>query len=166
MFERFKKIFVTKESQEPQIDEKKLIEKVEAEEKTVVDLINEFGSDLDLLKAKVKSLEKKLQQNNAIVKKLIEVVQEENEFQIASNVDDSRLQLIEHKERELRKKYDAILNILAEKFAENEVFPNLFVGDVSLRELWRKYPNHKDVLLYSIAYMMKKEFEEKGVKIR
>jgi len=66
----------------------------------------------------------------------------------------------------LRKKYDAILNILAEKFAENEVFPNLFVGDVSLRELWRKYPNHKDVLLYSIAYMMKKEFEEKGVKIR
>jgi hypothetical protein len=56
--------------------------------------------------------------------------------------------------------------ILAEKFSNDEHLPNLFVGDISLRDLWRKYPNHKDSLLYSIAYMMKKEFEEKGVKLR
>jgi hypothetical protein len=138
----------------------------------------EKDSELEQLKQKIDFLEKKLFKYTEITKQLTEAILEVTEdYQVSSGdqsndiissskTDSAGLQLVEQKLQELRKKYDAILDILADKFAENETLPNLFVGDVSLRELWRKNPNHKDVLLYSIAYMMKKEFEEKGVKIR
>jgi hypothetical protein len=130
---------------------------------------NSTLAELEQLKQKIDFLEKKIQQHNTITKQLIETVLEVVEdHQTPSNSQNDVSPTVEQKLQELRKKYDAILDILADKFAENETLtlPNLFVGDVSLRELWRKHPNHKDVLLYSIAYMMKKEFEEKGVKLR
>lgn len=69
--------------------------------------------------------------------------------------------------QDMSKKYDAILDILAEKQADKvDPLPNLFVGDVSLREVWRKHNGNKDALLYSIAYMLKKAIEEKGGKVR
>ena len=176
MFNWFKKIAVKKESAELQ---KESIEPVDSEfeEKTVVDLINEFGQELEFLKKKVVSLEKNQLRYNKIIKELIETVLEVTESSQTTvnnvsddnpttNLDDAKLQLIEHKVDELRKKYDSVLDILADKLSENDKLPNLFVGDISLKELWRKHPDKKDMLLYSIAYMMKKEFEEKGVKIR
>jgi len=142
--------------------------------------VNEFEilkKKVDILENKNSFLEQKISKCNEIIKELIETVQDVTEsYQTITNDEDNdnllqklvdvRLQTVEQKQQELNKKYDVVLDIIADKISKNDSLPNLFVGDISLRELWRKHPKNKDVLLYSIAYLMKKDFEEKGVKIR
>lgn len=79
------------------------------------------------------------------------------------------LHIVDNKKstRNLDKKFNSLLDVIAEQQEQKtDSLPNLFVGDVSLKELWRKHKNNKDVLLYTIAYLMKKQFEEKGNRLK
>ena len=65
----------------------------------------------------------------------------------------------------LKKEQESILEVVAEKIVENEVENIDIFGQTSLRDILTKSKNKNKAALYAVVYLMKKELEDKGIKI-
>jgi len=126
-------------------------------------------------------LEKVVLKQKLLNKSLIEIikVQDENFELIDEDIDQRKDDLIKvtkcvdtvndriNKEtNKINEKIDGILELMSEKIVRNEPMPNVFTKEISLRQLWDSMSDKKDAALLAIVYMMRKHFEEKGVRLK
>jgi predicted RNase H-like nuclease (RuvC/YqgF family) len=159
------------------IEEVNKIDKNISDMKIICSTVTEISERFD---KKINELENQNKKMSKLIIQLTEIIEDGFEeysetVETKENITNDKiksleLKILENKKsyRDLDKKFNAILNILADKKETNtEVeLPNLFVGDISLRELWRKQKGNKDLLLYTIAFLMKKTAEEKGNRLK
>jgi len=67
--------------------------------------------------------------------------------------------------KETETKYQALLEILSEKIVEEEKTPDLFGTSISLRKILQNSNNNNKSLLLSIVYMLKKQLDDKGIRL-
>ena len=67
--------------------------------------------------------------------------------------------------KETDTKYQALLEILSEKIVEEEKTPDLFGTNVSLKKILQNKNNNNKSLLLSVVYLLKKQLDDKGIRI-
>jgi len=148
-------------------NQKILSEKIMLYEQKILDLSNELNT-----------IKKKLSNIVLLNKELVNAYLEEqadteSEFcGIRNRIKEQefRNKIADRREKkkiaELETKFDAVLEVISEKFAEHDDFPNLFTQDnLSIRRIWHGSKNKKDAIQYSILFLLKKMVDEKGLRI-
>jgi len=69
-------------------------------------------------------------------------------------------------EKNLEDKLDGLLDIISDEMAKNIPFPNLLSSNFTLSKISNMKTDNLTKALYSIIYIMKKNFSERGMSIR